>query len=83
MVSGERREFRWMEEEFTDKIEGVKSLALLANERGKMTQQMMDVLECCKQHEGPVTATDIEKLKSFTESDIIAETIFSEEGNCT
>ena len=35
MVSDERREVRWMENEFTDKIEGEKSLALLAKERGE------------------------------------------------
>ena len=39
-----------------------------------MTQKMLDVLECCKQHDGPVTAKDIEKLNSYTESEIIAET---------
>ena len=33
MVRDERREVRWMENEFTDKIEGEKSLALLAKER--------------------------------------------------
>ena len=43
----------------------------------------MDALECCKQHDGPVTAKDIEKWKSFTESEIIAETVFSEKDNCT
>ena len=48
-----------------------------------MTQQIMDALECCKQHDGPLTAKDIEKLKSFTESEIIAETVFSEKDNCT
>ena len=35
MVSEERREVMWMEREFIYKIEGVKSLALLAKERGK------------------------------------------------
>ena len=30
---------------------------------------MMDALECCKQHGGPVTAKDTERLKSFTETD--------------
>ena len=82
MVSEERRKVRWMEKGFTDKIEGVKSLALLAKERGK-NDPMMDALECCKQHDGPVTAKDLEKLKSFTESQIIAEIVFSEEGNGT
>ena len=38
MVSEERRKVRWMEQEFADKIEVVKSLVLLARERGKMTQ---------------------------------------------
>ena len=33
MVSKERRKVRWMEKEFTNKIEGLKSLALLAKER--------------------------------------------------
>ena len=37
---------------------------------------MMDTLACCKQHDGPVTAKDMEKLKSFTESEIIAEAVF-------
>ena len=32
---------------------------------------MMDTLEYCKQHDGPVSAKDIEKLKSLTESKII------------
>ena len=41
-----------------------------------MTQQMMDALECCKQHDGPVTAKDMEKLKSFTETEIIAGAFF-------
>ena len=36
----------------------------------------MDTLEYCKQHDGPVSAKDIEKLKSLTESKIIAETVF-------
>ena len=31
----------------------------------------MDTLEYCKQHDGPVSAKDIEKLKSLTESKII------------
>ena len=30
MVTEERREVRWMKKEFTDKIDGVKSLVLLA-----------------------------------------------------
>ena len=37
---------------------------------------MMDALECCKQHDGPVTAKDMEKLKSFTETEIIAGAFF-------
>ena len=41
-----------------------------------MAQRMMDALECCKQHGGPVTAKDTEKLKSFTETEIIAEVGF-------
>ena len=60
----------------------MKSLALLAKGE-KMTQQVRDALECCTQHDGPVTAKDIETLKSFTKSKIIAETVFSEEVNCT
>ena len=44
---------------------------------------MMDALKCCNQHDGPVTTKNIEKLKSFTESENIAETVFSEEGNST
>ena len=35
MVNEERREVRQMEKDFVDKIEGVKSLALLAKEKGK------------------------------------------------
>ena len=42
----------------------------------KMTQQMMDALECCKQHDGPVTTKVMEKLKSFTETEIIAGAFF-------
>ena len=78
MVSEERREVTWMEKEFTNKIERVKSLAFLAKERKnkKMTQQMMDALECCKQHDGPVTAKDMKKSKSFTESEITAGAVF-------
>ena len=73
-----------MEKEFTDKIEEGEVISLAGKRKGKkMTQQMMDTLECCKQHDGPVTAKDIEKLKSFTESEIIAEAVFSEEDNCT
>ena len=65
-------------------IEGVKSLAMLAKERTKkkMSQQMTDTLEC-KQHAGPVTARGMEKVKSFTESEIIAQAFFSEEDNCS
>ena len=48
-----------------------------------MIQQMMDELECCKQHDGPVTTKDIEKLKLFTDNEIIAGAAFSEEDNCT
>ena len=61
----------------------MKSLALLEKERKKkrMTQQMMDALECCKHHDGPVTPKDMKKLTSFTESEFIAEAIFSEEDN--
>ena len=70
-----------MGKEFTDQIEGAKSLAMLTKERGKMTQQTMDATECCKQYD--VTAQNIEKLKSFTESEVIAETVFSEGDNCT
>ena len=43
---------------------------------------MTDTLEC-KQHAGPVTARGMEKVKSFTESEIIAQAFFSEEDNCT
>ena len=63
IISEERREVSWMKKELTDMIEGVKSLALLAKVREKMNQQMMDTLECCKQHDGPVTAKDIQKLR--------------------
>ena len=52
-----------MKKELTDTIEGVKSLTLLAKVREKMNQQMMDTLECCKQHDGPGTAKDIQKLR--------------------
>ena len=41
-----------------------------------MAQRMMDALEYCKQHGGPVTPKDTEKLKSFTETEIIAEVGF-------
>ena len=41
-----------------------------------MTQQIMDALECCKQHDGPVTAKDMKKSKSFTESEITAGAVF-------
>ena len=44
---------------------------------------MIDALEYCKQHDKPVTVQNIEKLKSFAESEIIAETAFPEEDNCT
>ena len=44
-----------MEKDFVDKIEGVKSLALLAKEKGKNAQQMMDALEYCEQLNGPIT----------------------------
>ena len=37
---------------------------------------MMDAFECCKQHGGSVTAKVVEKLKLFTESEIIAEAVF-------
>ena len=37
---------------------------------------MMDALEYCKPHDGPVPAKDIEKLMSFTESEIITEIFF-------
>ena len=40
---------------------------------------MIDAVEYCKQQDGTVTAKNIETLKSITESEIIAETIFSEE----
>ena len=43
---------------------------------------MTDTLEC-KQHAGLVTARGMEKVKSFTESEIIAQAFFSEEDNCT
>ena len=46
MICEERKEVGWIEKKFTDKI---------------MTQHMMDALKC-KQHDGPVTATKIEKL---------------------
>ena len=71
--------------EITDKIEGVKSLTLLAKERKKKktTQRVMDAFECYKQHDGPVTAKNMEKLKLFTETELIAEAVFSEEDNYT
>lgn len=66
-----------MNKEFTDNIEG-NSLVLLAKnkEKKKITLQMMDALECCKQHGKPVAPEYVEKLKSFTESEIIAEAVF-------
>ena len=63
IISEERREVRWMKKKLTGMIGGVKSLALLAKVREKMNQQMMDTLECCKQHDGPGTAKDIQKLR--------------------
>ena len=42
-----------------------------------MIQQMTDELECCKQHDGPITAKDMEKLKSCTKSEIITEAVFA------
>ena len=44
---------------------------------------MMDALECCKQHGKPVAPEYVEKLKSFTESEIIAEAVFFEQLNLT
>ena len=66
-----------MNKEFTDNIEG-NSLVLLAKnkEKKKITLQMMDALECCKKHGRPVAPEYAEKLKSFTESEIIAEAVF-------
>ena len=43
----------------------------------------MGALKCCKHHDRPVTTKDIEKLGSFTESEILAETVFSEQDNYT
>ena len=86
MVSKERREVKCMEKEFTDKrMKGCSQQPCQQKKgkRKKMIQQMMDELECCKQHDGPVTTKDIEKLKLFTDNEIIAGAAFSEEDNCT
>ena len=36
---------------------------------------MMNAFEYCKQDDGPATAKDMEKLKSFPETEIIAEAV--------
>ena len=78
MVSEEKKEVRWKRNYWRGKV---ISLAGKRKEKEKkMTQQMMDALECCKQHDGPVTAKDMEKLKSFTETEIIAGAFFFRRG---
>ena len=46
MVSEERKDAWWMKSFEEETLEGVKSFALFAKERGKMTQQITHALEC-------------------------------------
>ena len=46
MVSEERRDAWWMKLLEEETLEGMKSFALLAKERGKITQQITHALEC-------------------------------------
>ena len=64
-----------MEEEFRKKIDAVSDLATEARKTKKQNSQkkMMAALELCKEHQGPLTSTDIHRLDELTDQQIMTE----------
>ena len=55
---------RRMEEEFRKKIDAVSELAIEAKKKDKIEKhaKVLEALEKCKEHSGPLTATDLPNL---------------------
>ena len=67
-----------MENDFYKRINEVGKLAIKAKEEMKKrsTTKVMKNLEVCKQHSGPLTEIDIERLSGLTDEQVLAEAIY-------
>ena len=67
-----------MEKDFYKRINEVGKLAIRAKEEMKKRSaiKVMKNLQVCKQHGGPLTESDIERLSGLTDEQVLAEAIY-------
>ena len=76
--SAEVKEVKKMEEELKQFMNSVADLATETKKKKKLRQneKLMIALEKCKQHGGPITLIDIEKLNKLTEEQVKSEVAY-------
>ena len=64
-----------MEKEFYEKVEAVSALAIEAKKKKKRNKQtkVMELLEECIKHGGPLTRSDINRLDDLSEEEVLNE----------
>ena len=73
--SPEAKKVKALEAEFRARIRSVQQLAFegKARAKAKINMKLMENLEACKKHGGPVTAEDIHKLDSLSYEELVSE----------
>ena len=73
--SKETKNVKEMEKEFRDRLESLNKLSVQAKveKKKKEDRKLMEALNECKKHGGPVTLGDIDKLNELTDDDVKAE----------
>ena len=73
--SKEAKKVMEMEKEFNDRLQGLNKLTIQAKIEKKRKEdiKLMEALDECKKHGGPVTLTDIDKLDHMTDDQVKAE----------
>ena len=70
--SKEAKKVKEMEKEFRDRLESLNKLSNVEKKK-KEDRKLMEALDECKKHGGPVTLGDIDKLNELTDNDAKAE----------
>lgn len=76
--SPEQKKIKELETEFLDRIKAVEILAVEKKRKKKqeIQKKLLENLEKCKEHGGPITSADIEKLDSLTYEQTVTEAGF-------
>ena len=71
----EANKVKRMEEEFRKKIDAVFELATKAKKAEKIRKhaKLLEALELCKKHSGPLSARDLHRLDELTDPQVVAE----------